>query len=272
MTSSENNHELKIKIEAGTSIQIKAGLISKSSAKEIINGEEFDGVIEKVCGGDPLSIQSVLPYEDWLAAGDADNLVSNLKRISKLTKCDIDGKKTKFENLIIFLPTAEGYEETFEEAGLKVATMESITQALGPNSAQKIKDYYDTGSEMQSSLFHTLLGGKQMKPVYLWAILDNFKGTIITATVPLRTGITPKVTMVYFVAGEVLPSNDEMIDEDDEYFYPIVGQTDLVMTLTGIVVDDEFVVGELDTDHDTGIQRLILEYRGGGNPVVRYDG
>lgn len=272
MTLSKDKSELKIRIEAGTSIQIKAGLISRTAANKIVSGGDFDEVIEKECGGNPLSLQSALPYEDWLAAGDADKLVSELKRISKQTKCDFAGKKTKFENLIFLLPSAEGHEDTFEEADIKVARMETILRILGPNAAHIIKEYCEADSEMQSSLFEKLLGGKQMKPVYMWAILDNFKGTTITANIRLEADIEPRITLVYSVAGEILPSNDEMIDENDEYYYPIIGQTDLVMTLTGVVVNDEFVVGELETDHDTGMQRLVLEYHGGGNPVVRYDG
>jgi hypothetical protein len=125
---------------------------------------------------------------------------------------------------------------------------------------------------LHTRLSNALMGGKNYKPVNMWAFLDHWKGQFI-AYIPESDKKIEEIVFVYFITREILPSTDEIQNEDGE-FYEIIIEADAphAMYLAAVVAGDAVVVPEIDDHHDSGVQRLILEYTGGGNPVVRFDG
>ena len=253
-------------------IEVRGGELPADAAARIIDGEEFDDVVQEVLGDMPDSVMSEIPGESWLYEGDMEEIIEAVKRFaSESLSCRLDNSLLDFKTLIV--PVGEYTEEGLEDGLELVVCINDLANHVGKAATKTIVSMHDKQDKLQRKLKERLffVHGKRSKKSesrYLWTFMDSWKGYYFSAEQTVTT--KPKVTFVFFLFSTSFLSFDELHNADGESVDPIAGLADYALYLQAVVVGDDVPDLFIDDISDRGIQRLLIEYSSVEYPKVVY--
>ena len=259
-------------------IQVRGGELPADAAARIIDGEDFDEVVQEVLGDMPDSVMSEIPGESWLYEGDMEEIIETVKRFaSESLSCRLDNSLLDFKTLIV--PVGEYTEEGLEDGLELVVCIKDLANHVGKAATKTIVSMHDKQDKMQRKLNERLffhpgspnVHGKRSKKSesrYLWTFMDPWKGYYFSAEKTVTT--KPKVTFVFFLLSTSFLAFDELHNADGESVDPIAGIVGYALYLQAVVVGDDVPDLCIDDSSDRGIQRLLIEYSSHEYPKVVY--
>ncbi len=263
----------QIRAEAAFSrwIQMRGGELSAEAANRIINGEDFDEVIESCLGDHPDAVESQIPGEYILYESDSIEEIAGILKDFKTDSltCVADDIPVPFKALIVPLGDAE---EAIEEGNEAFVNIEALPTHIGDLAAKVIATLHSEACDKQDRLYKRLFYKRDNDdgPLYLWAFLDDWNGLSLSVEKTVSDDRTPNITFVFFLVSSALPYGDEIVDQDDEAYELIAGQCQYALYMPAIVIGDEVPKLSIEDDSDRGIQRLVIEYRDTVTSIV-YD-
>lgn len=259
---------IKVTAEFSTWTQVRGGELPAEAANRIIDGKDFDEVIESCLGDHPSAAESQIPGEYWLCESDdieeIEQVFENFKEDS--LSCVANGVTVPFKALIVPLGDAESVLEEGYEAFVSI---EALSTHIGEPAAKAIATLHHKACELQEGLFKWCKRLNEDESRYIWVFLDNWNGLWLSAENSISDTHIPNVTFIFFLVSWGLPFGDEVVDQDGEAYELIAGQRQYSLYMPAIVIGDEVPELSIEDDSDQGIQRLVIEER--GDPVVVYD-
>ena len=179
---------VRIEGTIGSWIQVRGGELPADAAARIIDGEDFDEVVEEVLGDMPDSVMSEIPGESWLYEGRIEEIIKTVKRFaSKSLSCRLDNSLLDFKTLIV--PVGEYTEETLDDGLELVVCIKDLANHVDKAATKTILSMHDKQDKMQRKLnerlwFHHGKRSKKSESRYLWTFMG--RDIIFPLKKPLR--------------------------------------------------------------------------------------
>jgi hypothetical protein len=191
-------NQIKAAASFSTWTQVRGGELPAEAANRIIDGDDFDEVIESCLGEHPTAAESQIPGEYWLCQSDdieeIEQVFENFKEDS--LSCVANGVTVPFKALIVPLGDAESVLEEGHEAFVSI---EALSIHIGESAAKAIATLHHKACELQERLDTWCRRLNKDESRYIWVYLDNWNGLWLSAENHVSDTHIPNVTFIFLV-------------------------------------------------------------------------